>query len=174
VLFDAEGPRLNERCRLGDMDHEGAPHGGAGPAISAMAAPALTGPEGSGNAERVARHGRCATRRVTTTPHDALFKAAFSKLRHARGLLRELLPAQVGERLDWRTLRLESGIAVDDEDLDEQRMDLVYSVRAGQRRVLLYVLAEHQSKVDPWMIFRLLCYLVAIWKGFRAQHPQAR
>ncbi|MFS8069349.1 MAG: Rpn family recombination-promoting nuclease/putative transposase, partial [Byssovorax sp.] len=111
---------------------------------------------------------------MTTTPHDALFKAAFSKLRHARGLLRELLPAQVGERLDWRTLRVESGIAVDDEDLDEQRMDLVYSVRAGRRRVLLYVLAEHQSKVDPWMIFRLLCYLVAIWKGFRAQHPQAR
>ncbi|MEO5726765.1 MAG: Rpn family recombination-promoting nuclease/putative transposase, partial [Byssovorax sp.] len=111
---------------------------------------------------------------MTTTPHDAMFKAAFSKLRHARGLLRQLLPVQVAERLDWRTLRLESGIAVDDEDLDEQRMDLVYSVRAGRRRALIYVLAEHQSKVDPWMIFRLLCYLVAIWKGFRAQHPQAR
>ena len=103
-----------------------------------------------------------------------MFKAAFSKLRHARGLLRELLPAQVGERLDWRTLRLESGIAVGDEDLDEQRMDLVYSVRAGRQRVLIYVLAEHQSKVDPWMTFRLLCYLVALWKGFRAQHPRAR
>ena len=53
-------------------------------------------------------------------------------------------------------------------------MDLVYSVRAGKRRVLIYVLAEHQSKVDPWMAFRLLCYLVAIWKGYRAQHPRAR
>jgi hypothetical protein len=112
--------------------------------------------------------------RVTTTPHDALFKAAFSKLRHARGLLRELLPAAVGRRLTWSTLRLESGVAVGDEDLDEQRMDLVYSVRAGRRRVVIYVLAEHQSKVDPWMVFRLLCYLVAIWKGFRVQHPRAR
>jgi hypothetical protein len=53
-------------------------------------------------------------------------------------------------------------------------MDLVYSVRAGGRRVLLYVLAEHQSKVDPWMAFRLLCYLVAIWKGHRSEHPRAR
>jgi hypothetical protein len=53
-------------------------------------------------------------------------------------------------------------------------MDLVYSVRAGKRRVLVYVLAEHQSKVDRWMAFRLLCYLVAIWKGYRAQHPRAR
>jgi hypothetical protein len=69
---------------------------------------------------------------------------------------------------------MESGIAVGDEDLDEQRMDLVYSARAGRRRVLIYVVAEHQSKVDPWMAFRLLSYLVAIWKGYRAQHPRAR
>src|SRR5271167_4496238 len=88
---------------------------------------------------------------VTTTPHDALFKAAFSKPRHARGLLRALVPGALGRRIVWSTLRLESGIAVGDEDLDEQRMDLVYSARAGTRRVLIYVLAEHQSKVDRWM-----------------------
>lgn len=111
---------------------------------------------------------------MTTTPHDALFKAAFSKLRHARGLLRTLVPGPLGRRIAWSTLRLESGIAVGDEDLDEQRMDLVYSVRVGARRVLIYVLAEHQSKVDPWMAFRLLCYLVAIWKGCRAQRPRAK
>ena len=111
---------------------------------------------------------------VTTTPHDALFKAAFTKLRHARGLLRALVPEALGRQIAWPTLRIESGIAVGDEDLDEQRMDLVYSVRAGKRRVLLYVLAEHQSKVDPWMAFRLLCYLVAIWKGYRAQSPRAK
>ena len=111
---------------------------------------------------------------MTTTPHDALFKAAFSKLRHARGLLRTLVPAALGRQITWSTLALESGIAVGGEDLDEQRMDLVYSVRVGKRRVLLYVLAEHQSKVDPWMAFRLLCYLVAIWTGYRAQHPRAK
>jgi predicted transposase YdaD len=111
---------------------------------------------------------------VTTTPHDALFKAAFSKLRHARGLLRTLVPAPLGRLITWSTLAIESGIAVGGDDLDEQRMDLVYSARAGKRRVLLYVLAEHQSKVDPWMAFRLLGYLVAIWKGYRAQHPRAK
>jgi hypothetical protein len=111
---------------------------------------------------------------MTATPHDALFKAAFSKLRHARGLLLALVPGPLSRRLAWPTLRLESGIAVGDGDLDEQRMDLVYSVRAGTRRVLLYVLAEHQSKVDPWMAFRMLSYLMAIWKGYRAQHPRAR
>jgi len=111
---------------------------------------------------------------VTATPHDALFKAAFSKPRHARGLLRSLVPEPLARRIAWSSLRIESGIAVGDEDLDEQRMDLVYSARAGKRRILIYVLAEHQSKVDVWMAFRLLCYLVAIWKGYRAEHPRAR
>jgi hypothetical protein len=82
---------------------------------------------------------------VTTTPHDALFKAAFSKLRHARGLLQSLVPAALGRRIAWPTLCIESGIAVGDEDLVEQRMDLVYSVRVGRRHVLLYVLAEHRT-----------------------------
>jgi hypothetical protein len=102
-----------------------------------------------------------------------MFKAAFSRPCHARGLFRELLPRPLARRLIWSTLRLESGIVVGDDDLDEQRMDLVYSVRAGHRRILIYVLAEHQSTVDRWMVFRLLCYLVAIWKSFRAQHPRA-
>ena len=98
---------------------------------------------------------------VTTTPHGALFKAAFSKLRHARGLLRALTPDPLGRRIAWPTLRIESGIAVDDDELDEQRMDLLYSARVGQRRALFYVLFEHQSRVDHWMAFRLLCYLVS-------------
>jgi hypothetical protein len=88
--------------------------------------------------------------------------------------LRSLVPEPLGRRIAWSTLRLESGIAVGDEDLDEQRMDLLYSARAGRRRMLVYVLAEHQSKVDRWMAFRLLCYLVAIWKTYRAQHPRAK
>ena len=74
---------------------------------------------------------------VTTTPHDALFKAAFSKLRHARGLLRALVPSALGRRIVWSTLRLESGIAVGDEDLDEQRMDIVYSARRQAARAHL-------------------------------------
>jgi hypothetical protein len=111
---------------------------------------------------------------MTTTPHDALFKATFTKLSHARGLLRTLLPEALAQQITWPTLRLESGIAVGDEDLDEQRMDLIYSARVGRRKVLLYVLCEHQSKVDPWMAFRLLSYLVAIWKRYRAAYPRAR
>ena len=50
--------------------------------------------------------------RVTNTPHDALFKAAFEKLQHARGLLRHILPPAFEARARWGTLRIESAIAV--------------------------------------------------------------
>jgi hypothetical protein len=84
------------------------------------------------------------------------------------------LPQSFEKRVTWGTLRIESGMAVSDEDLDEQRMDILYSVRAGGQRVLIYVLAEHQSTVDAWMVFRVLCYLVAIWKIYRARYPRAK
>jgi len=58
------------------------------------------------------RFARAHGGRVTTTPHDALFKAAFSKVSHARGLLRALVPEAIGQTIAWSTLRLESGIAV--------------------------------------------------------------
>ena len=84
------------------------------------------------------------------------------------------MPPSFEARIAWDTLRIESGIAVSDQDLDEQRMDILYSVRAAGKRVLIYVLAEHQSTVDAWMVFRMLCYLVAIWKIYRARYPRAK
>src|SRR5262249_39910207 len=95
-------------------------------------------------------------------------------VRHARGLLRTLVPEPLGQRIDWKTLRVENGTAVSDEDIGEQRMDLVYSAWAGRGGILAYVLAEHHCKVHPWRATRLLSYLVSLWKPFRAQHPRAR
>ena len=76
------------------------------------------------------RHGE----RVTTTPHDALFKATFAKVHHARGLLRAIVPAPLAQRIAWPTLRLESGIAVGGEDL--QRLLRLQRLRPSSWGVL--------------------------------------
>jgi predicted transposase YdaD len=39
---------------------------------------------------------------------------------------------------------------------------------------LLYVLFEHQSPVDPLMLFRLLAYMVRIWEAHLKSEPEAR
>jgi predicted transposase/invertase (TIGR01784 family) len=50
----------------------------------------------------------------------------------------------------------------------------VYQTRIKGRDGFLYILSEHQSKPDYRMVFRLLCYMVNLWKGWWDQHPKAK
>lgn len=112
---------------------------------------------------------------MSTTPHDALFKAVFGQPEHARGILRSIVPAAVGEAIDWRALTLCPGSFVD-AALAHQHTDLLYSTRwRGGKEALLYFLFEHQSTPpsSELMAFRLLRYQVRIWERWWAEHPKA-
>ena len=55
--------------------------------------------------------------------------------------------------------------------------DLLYSVRLvgePEKTVLLYVLLEHQSSSEPWMLLRLLGYMVNIWTLWTTKNPKAK
>ncbi|WP_437767224.1 Rpn family recombination-promoting nuclease/putative transposase [Sorangium sp. So ce281] len=105
--------------------------------------------------------------------HDALFKAAFSQVEHAAGELRQALPPALSARIDFAALRLRPGSFVD-EALKERQSDLLFSASMGEARVLLYLLCEHQSTVEPLMAFRLLRYMVRIWEHHLAEHPGSK
>ena len=111
---------------------------------------------------------------MTPTPHDALFKRTFSDPAHAAGELRSILPPALVARLDFDALRVESGSFVD-EELSQRHADLLYTVpwRAGGE-LLVYLLFEHQSTVEPLMPFRLLRYMLRIWERWLAGRPDAR
>jgi predicted transposase/invertase (TIGR01784 family) len=96
------------------------------------------------------------------TPHDRFFRRVFSDPEHAAGELRTVLPAALVARLDWPSLRLLPATFVDPA-LAELRADLLFSASVGGREVLVYVLLEHQSSVEPFMPLRLLGYQVRIW-----------
>ena len=77
------------------------------------------------------------------------------------------------KQVDWSTLRRESGSVVDPE-LRETQSDLLFSARLrGGRPLLLYVLLEHQSRVEPWMALRMLRYVVRQVEHWRQQHPES-
>lgn len=105
------------------------------------------------------------------TPHDALFKAVFSRLEHAAAALAALLPPAIVARLDLSTLALRPGSFID-EALTGRHSDLLFSAQLSGRPVLIYVLSEHQSTVEPLMAFRLLRYMVRIWEAHLADHPR--
>jgi predicted transposase/invertase (TIGR01784 family) len=99
---------------------------------------------------------------VSSQPHDTIFKAAFEHPAHAAGLFRELLPVSLVEAIEWDTLALEPGSFVDSA-LSKSHSDLLFSAQLGGRKVLLYVLLEHQSRVHRRMSYRVLRYITRIW-----------
>ncbi|MBA3455809.1 MAG: Rpn family recombination-promoting nuclease/putative transposase [Deltaproteobacteria bacterium] len=111
---------------------------------------------------------------MTTTPHDALFKAAFESPEHASALLRPLLPPAVSAAITWESMTLQPGSFVDPK-LADRHTDLLFSVQLREGGdALLYFLLEHQSTGDPDMPLRVLAYMVRIWERFRAEHEDAR
>ncbi len=108
---------------------------------------------------------------MTRSPHDALFKAAFSHAENAAGLLRGVVEPELAETANWATLSLEPGSFVD-EELAARHSDLLYSVELSGHRSFIYVLLEHQSTADPEMAFRVLEYMTRIWVRARQEHPE--
>jgi hypothetical protein len=107
-------------------------------------------------------------------PHDTLFKETFGVPEHARGELTAVLPPALVERLDWATLRAEPASFVSMGD-EHRHADVLLSVGVrGGGEVLVYVLLEHQSTADHWMVLRLLRYVVRIWEHWLREHPEAR
>lgn len=111
---------------------------------------------------------------MSTTPHDALFKAVFGQPEHARGVLQSVLPAAIVEALDWSTLTLQPGSFVDP-GLNPSHTDLLYAAAwRGGAAAPVYVLFEHQSRPDRWMPLRLLRYMVRIWEHWLKDHERAQ
>ena len=105
-------------------------------------------------------------------PHDSMVRAVLGDLVEATSFLQQHLSLDVGQVLNWSTLKLVEGSFVD-EDLRDSEADLLYEVEqgAGEGSLWLYILLEHQSTPDRWMRFRLLKYCCRIWDMNLAERP---
>jgi predicted transposase YdaD len=111
---------------------------------------------------------------ISSSPHDAIFKASFGQPDIARSELELVLPAGVRRHLDLATITVCPGSFVD-EELQHTHSDLLYAVRTTTGgEALVYVLFEHQSSFDAAMPFRLLRYVVRVWERWLRDHPGGR
>jgi len=106
------------------------------------------------------------------SPHDKLVKEAFGSTEAMRGLLSSILPEAIVSRLDLATLAPMPGSFID-EELASSYSDLLFSVFLASRPALVYVLIEHKSKSDRWVLLQLLRYGVRVWDRFLRDHPRA-
>lgn len=107
--------------------------------------------------------------------HDALFKKFFTVPENAAGELRSVLPPRLVGELDLSRLEVMPGTFVSRE-LRLRHTDLLVRVpfrrpRGGHTHAYIYVVLEHQSKVDPEMPYRMLEYMVRIWTELRLEDP---
>ena len=102
-------------------------------------------------------------------PNDAFFKDVFSEEVHATAFFQSHLPATIVAKTDWSSLTVLPGSFVKS-SLQQIHSDLVFSVRIGGRKSLLYLLFEHQSTVDPAMRLRLLGYVTEILTSHHKAH----
>ncbi|HCI4230650.1 Rpn family recombination-promoting nuclease/putative transposase [Klebsiella quasipneumoniae] len=99
-------------------------------------------------------------KRMTSTPHDAVFKRFLRHPETANDFLMLYLPEAIRQRCDFATLRLQSASFID-EDLRAWYSDVLWSVRITCGAGYIYVVIEHQSSPDNHMAFRLMRYAIA-------------
>ncbi|MBK8257098.1 MAG: Rpn family recombination-promoting nuclease/putative transposase [Polyangiaceae bacterium] len=92
--------------------------------------------------------------------------------RAPRGELEFILPKEIASHVDWSTLRLVPGTFVD-EALQANHSDLLYTVKLQGKECFIYLLWEHQSSPDRFLIFRQLKYTVRFLDEWLVDHPGA-
>jgi predicted transposase YdaD len=100
---------------------------------------------------------------LTAQPHDAIIKFTFSQREHAAGLLRAALDPAVSSLVRWGTLKLET-IHFVDRTLRGRYTDLFFSAKMVDEPIYMHVVLEHQSSVDPLMIFRMGSIMWRRWE----------
>ena len=108
-------------------------------------------------------------------PHDRLFRYVFCRPAAIAIVLRRVLPAELLACLELRTLRLVPTALVNPR-LRARMPDLCFKVHAkdGTRRVLVYIMIEHQSSREPRMPWRALVCSGELWDRYIRVHPTRR
>ena len=100
---------------------------------------------------------------------------------HLEALLR-MVAGQIADALDFAHVEQLNRSFISDE-LRPQESDMVFRVpfrspTQTRQEVIVYLLIEHQSTIDPSMALRLLSYMIQIWMEEHRQwqeerHPQS-
>jgi len=112
-----------------------------------------------------------------SNPHDVFFRESFGRREIAQDFLRHQLPAELLQGLDLDSLEISKDSYVSS-DLRASYSDLVYRLRShGPNQdpaLFVYMLFEHKSSPEHWVLLQLLRYISLQGEAYRKQHPDAR
>ena len=89
-------------------------------------------------------------------PHDALFRQIFGDSVHAAAVLRSIVPQRVAAHIDWDVPLVPTHASMVSKHAKQRHGDLLFKARLiDGRDAFLWVIFEHQSRVQRWMPLRL-------------------
>jgi predicted transposase YdaD len=103
------------------------------------------------------------------TPHDKLFRKSMCTPEVAKDFLKMHLPEKYETHIDYATLEILKDSFVN-ERLKRSQVDALFKVKYHDEDLLIYILIEHQSQVDPTMPIRRLSYKSEIWAAYLEEH----
>ncbi|HHW44624.1 MAG TPA: transposase [Desulfotomaculum sp.] len=104
--------------------------------------------------------------------HDKGYRELLSSKRAFLELLRTFVREDWAKDIDEESLvRVEKSYIL--QDFSEKEADIIYRLKAKGGDVIFYVLLELQSTVDHTMPFRLLLYMVEVWRDIYNNTPES-
>ncbi len=101
---------------------------------------------------------------------DDAFRKVFSDKKIFIEFVNSFVPDIGISKISEENVYLESSI-YKDPYFSNREADLLYRIRHNGRDLYIYILMEHQSKVDHLMAFRILGYMVRIWEYHTKKYP---
>ena len=103
---------------------------------------------------------------------DSIFKELFEDRAIFYDFLKAFLPREITQQIKETDLKREQTELIG-KDFSIKRSDILYKIeKENGQDVYIYLLLEHQSKVDQLMAFRMLAYKVRIWEQYVKSHKR--
>ena len=111
---------------------------------------------------------------------DSIFKELFEDRTVFYDFLKAFLPKEITKQIKETDLKREQTELIG-KDFSVKRSDILYKIEKGNapkgvqgngQDIYIYLLLEHQSKVDQLMAFRMLAYKVRIWEQYVNSHKK--
>lgn len=96
---------------------------------------------------------------------DNMFKSLFTDTDLFYMLLKDFIKEDWVDIVEKSNLELVSSSFVDSIETNRES-DIIYKVKLEDEEIFVFILLEHQSKVNYLMIFRVLEYMVKLWRKY--------
>ena len=110
---------------------------------------------------------------IVKNPHDKLFKLIFSKKEVLIDFLKNNLPDNLRDNLDFATLVIEKESFIE-ENLTESQSDILITIQYNKFPVNIYLLFEHKSYKDKFTLFQTLKYMLKIYDRQIKDNPSTK